>query len=111
MRFRIRYTRGARDDLDELYNHLLERDIETADRALAVIRKASDLLKTFPFTCRTVDSTNPFLRELVIPFGNLGYVALFEIEGGDAANAAPGDEMEGYVTILAVRHQREDDYR
>jgi hypothetical protein len=31
-----------------------------------------------------------FLRELIIPFGNSGYVALFEIEAG------------GYVTILAV---------
>ena len=38
------------------------------------------------------------LRELIIPFGNSGYVALFEIETG------------GHVTILALRHQREDDY-
>ena len=38
------------------------------------------------------------LRELVIPFGSAGYVALFEIEG------------PGHVTILAVRHQREEDY-
>jgi hypothetical protein len=42
---------------------------------------------------------NPFLRELVIPFGASGYVALFEIDN------------EETVTILAVRHQREDDYR
>jgi hypothetical protein len=41
---------------------------------------------------------NPFLRELIIPFGSAGYVLLFEI--GDAES----------VTILAVRHQREDDY-
>ena len=41
---------------------------------------------------------SPFLRDLVIPFGHSGYVALFEIE--DAAT----------VTILAVRHQLEDDY-
>jgi plasmid stabilization system protein ParE len=39
---------------------------------------------------------SPFLRELLIPHG--GYVALFEIE--DAST----------VTILAVRHQLEDDY-
>jgi hypothetical protein len=41
---------------------------------------------------------NPLLRELVIPFGSAGYVALFEIESFST------------VTILAVRHQREDDY-
>ena len=40
----------------------------------------------------------PFLRELLIPFGRSGYVLLFEIE--DAAT----------VTVLAVRHQLEDDY-
>jgi len=35
----------------------------------------------------------------VIPFGSAGYVALFEIED------------RSQVTILAVRHQREEDYR
>jgi hypothetical protein len=39
-----------------------------------------------------------FLRELIIPYGAAGYVALFEIED------------ESTVTILAIRHQREDDY-
>jgi len=34
----------------------------------------------------------------VIGFGDGGYVALFEIES------------ENIVTILAVRHQREEDY-
>jgi plasmid stabilization system protein ParE len=38
------------------------------------------------------------LRELVISFGGAGYVALFEIEDNET------------VTVLAVRHQREDDY-
>lgn len=50
-----------------------------------------------PFIYRKA-GTSPFLRELLIPFGNSGYVALFEIE--DAST----------VTILAVRHQLEDDY-
>ena len=56
-------------------------------------------LATFssPFTCRKAGQS-PFLRELVIPFGRSGYVALFEIE--DASN----------IVIVAVRHQLEDDY-
>ena len=41
---------------------------------------------------------SPFLRELLIPFGAAGFVALYEIK--DAAN----------VTVLAVRHQLADDY-
>jgi plasmid stabilization system protein ParE len=55
-------------------------------------------LGDFPFSCRKAPPENPFLRELIIPFGSAGYVLLFEI--GDAES----------VTILAVRHQREDDY-
>jgi len=35
---------------------------------------------------------------VLIPFGSSGYVTLFEIENNNT------------VTILAVRHQREDDY-
>jgi hypothetical protein len=35
---------------------------------------------------------------MVIPFGTAGYVALFEIEDSKT------------VTVLAIRHQRDDDY-
>jgi plasmid stabilization system protein ParE len=110
--FRVRYTRGARDDLKRLYGLLLEYDTAAAARALEAIRKATDLLANFPFTCRKVDETNPFLRELVISFGGAGYVALFEIEGAqrDVGPAPSAGESNHYVTILAVRHQREDDY-
>lgn len=110
MTFRVRYTRGARDDLKRLYGFLLERDIAAAQRTLDSIRKATNLLASFPFTCRKVDEGNPFIRELIISFGGSGYVALFEIEGDGAACAPPHDETEGQITILAVRHQREDDY-
>ncbi|WP_310634053.1 type II toxin-antitoxin system RelE/ParE family toxin [Paraburkholderia sp.] len=108
MSFRVRYTRGARDDLKRLYAFLLDYDIETAARALDAIRKAAELLCSFPFTCRKVDEANPFLRELVISFGGSGYVALFLIEGVEEDRPAP--DAERYITILAVRHQREDDY-
>jgi plasmid stabilization system protein ParE len=96
--YRVRYTQAARKDLHRLYAFLLEQDLATAERALQAIEKATGILQDFPFTCRKATPDNPFLRELLIPFGAAGYVALFEIEGGET------------VTILAVRHQREDDY-
>jgi plasmid stabilization system protein ParE len=96
--FRVRYTKAAREDLRRLYAHLLERDPPAARRARNKIAKGVELLKEFPFTCRKASPDSPFLRELVISFGSSGYVLLFEIE--DATT----------VTILAVRHQREDDY-
>ncbi|MEM5461564.1 type II toxin-antitoxin system RelE/ParE family toxin [Paraburkholderia phytofirmans] len=98
MTFRVRYTGGARRDLLRLYEFLLDRDIGAAERALEALRKSTELLAEFPFTCRKADANNPFLRELIVPFGSSGYVVLFEID--DATT----------VTILAVRHQREDDY-
>jgi plasmid stabilization system protein ParE len=106
--FRVRYTPVAREDLHALYDFLLQRDVEAASRALVAIREAVDLLRSFPFTCRKVDDANPFLRELVISFGRSGYVALFEIEGDiDDSRRKAADPC---VTILAIRHQREDDY-
>ena len=81
-----------------LYAFLVEDDLAAARNALEAIRKSVDLLQDFPFTCRKVSPDNPFLREMVISYGAGGYVALFEIEA------------EGMVTILAVRHQREEDY-
>jgi len=97
--YQIRFTKVAREDLKRLYRFLAERDIEAAKHALQAINKAIELLATFPFTCRKANTDSPFLRELLISFGVSGYVALFEIEENNN------------VTILAVRHQREDDYR
>ncbi|WDD90616.1 type II toxin-antitoxin system RelE/ParE family toxin (plasmid) [Burkholderia sp. FERM BP-3421] len=98
MSYRVRYTRAAREDLVRLYRFWLDEDLDTGERALATIRQSLTILQTFPFTCRKVDARNPFLRELIVSFGASGYVALFEIE----------DDRQ--VTILAIRHQREDDY-
>ena len=98
MSYRVRFTKAARDDLVRLYEFQLEHDLGAAQRALDAIGKSMELLQDFPFTCRKAVADNPFLRELLISFGAAGYVALFEIEDGRT------------VTILAIRHQREDDY-
>lgn len=98
-RYGVRFTREAELDLLRLYDFLLEKDVAAAGRALQAIERAVGLLRFSPFSCRKAARQTPFLRELVIPFGSAGYVALFEIE-------APRT-----VTILAVRHQREEDYR
>ncbi len=98
MSYRVRYTKAAREDLQRLYKFLLVRDLDAARRAREAIGKSIDFLRDFPFTCRKATPDNPFLREVVIPFGSDGYVALFEIEDNET------------VTILAIRHQREEDY-
>lgn len=104
MSFTVRLTREAEADLDRLFDFVLERelareggDLALAEQALAALRAGVATLRSSPFTCRKA-GRSPFLRELVIPFGRSGYVALFEIE--DSSN----------VVVLAVRHQLEDDY-
>ncbi|MGH9577354.1 MAG: type II toxin-antitoxin system RelE/ParE family toxin [Terriglobales bacterium] len=97
-RYRVRFTPEAEEDLLRLYDFLLDKDLGAAERALEAIKEATRLLQFSPFSCRKVRRNNPFLRELVIPFGSTGYVALYEIDGRST------------VTVLAVRHQREEDY-
>jgi plasmid stabilization system protein ParE len=101
--FTVRFTAQALEDLERLYDFVLERelhrggDLDIAERAIEAIGNGIAALSYSPFTCRKAGS-DPFVRELVIPFGASGYVALFEIEASNS------------VVIAAVRHQREDDY-
>lgn len=100
MTYRVRFTQEAEADLVRLYEFIIARDgtdWAVAERALDAIRNAVRSLEFSPFSCRKATAGNAFLRELVIPFGSAGYVALFEIDDDKT------------VTILAVRHQREDD--
>ena len=104
MSFRVRLTAEAADDLEQPFDFVLQRelqrhdgDLDVADHALTAVRNGIATLRQSPFTCRKV-GTSPFIRELIIPFGRSGYVALFEIV--DQEN----------IVVSAVRHQLEDDY-
>ena len=101
--FEVRYSEAAREDLLQLFDFLLDRaktaeDFDSAQLAVDAIRDTVERsLSRSPFVYRKAGDS-PFLRELLIPFRGAGYVALYEIK--DAA----------HVTVLAVRHQLEDDY-
>ena len=97
-RYRVRFTPEAEDDLLRFYDFLLEKDVTAAEHALDAIKGAVELLRFSPFSCRKALPDSPFLRELIIPFRSAGYIALFEIASASTVN------------ILAVRHQREEDW-
>ena len=104
MTFKVRLTRDAESDLDRLFDLLVERelardggDLNLPEQAVFALRAGMATLKSSPFTCRKAGDS-PFLRELIIPFGRSGYVALFEIES------------DSTVAVVAIRHQLEDDY-
>lgn len=104
MNYRVELTPQARQDLARWYDDLLDqaRTVEAlqwAERALAALDTALRIqLARSPFIYRPVPGSSGLRRELVIPVGAKGYVALYEI-------AAPG-----HVLVLAVRHQLEEDY-
>jgi len=98
MTYKLRVSTAAQEDLERLFEFLAANDLPSAIRARGAIEKAYEFTEMMPFACRKADESNPFLRELVIPFGAAGYVALFEIEDNKT------------VTVLAIRHQREEDF-
>ena len=103
MSFDVQLTPTAESDLERLFDHLLERaettdDLDRAQAAIDAIREVLQRqLAITPYSFRKA-AQSPAQRELIIPFGGTGYVALYEI-------VSPLK-----VAVLAVRHQREEDY-
>lgn len=99
-RYRVRVTREARDDLLRLIDFFAARDEATPREAIAALEAAFTTLSRLPYASRVARSPrpDPTLRELVVPFSRTGYVVLFRVT--DART----------VSVLAVRHQLEEDY-
>ena len=98
MTYKVRFESEAAADLERLWDFLADSDPSVAAAAIDAIQQAVLALTSFPFSFRKVEGGGPFLRELLIPFGSAGYVVLYDIGS------------EETITILAVRHQREEDY-
>lgn len=97
MTYQVRISAAAQADLERLFEFLAEHDYTAALRARIAIEKAYTLLTDFPLSCRHASDDNPSLREMLVSFGNTGYALLFEV-------------TPGIVTLLAMRHQHEEDY-
>lgn len=93
----VKISPRATQDLQRLYDFLAEKDERVADNALDTIETAFKLLAHFPEAWKPVEDG---LRELTIDYGRSGYLALYEY-----------DPDIDRVVILAVRHQRENDYK
>lgn len=89
MSFEVFLTDEAVKELDEL--------CVGNEHMLASFRRQTQVLMTNPFTCRVADS-NPFEREILIPAGDVGTVALFEIVNDET------------VVVVAFRKQREREH-
>lgn len=104
MTYRVVFSEAAAIDLEQLFDFALQReldsetgDLDVPERAVQAIKDGIVFLESSPFAFRKAGNS-AFIRELIIPFGRTGYVALFEIVDNST------------VIIGAIRHQREDDY-
>lgn len=88
-------TTIADREMEYCRSFLQEKNPRASRRAAQTIEKHLALLMTTPEMGRSVDDL-PGLRELVIPFGGSGYIALYR-----------HDIESDTVYILAFRHQKE----
>lgn len=91
-------TVGAAQGLERCRRFLAAKSPEAAGRAAQAIERQFLRLESAPDMGRPFLEL-PVLRELVIRFGDSGYVALYRHEPADDA-----------VYVLAVRHQKEAGY-
>jgi len=91
-------TEGAAEGLERCRQFLAAKTPEAARRAGQAIERQFLLLETAPDIGRPFPEM-PELRELVIAFGDSGYVAVYHHEPADDA-----------VYVLAFRHQKEAGY-
>jgi len=92
----VAFAARALADVERLSGFLAQRDARAARSAIDSIFDAIAVLRRHPLIGRPVEGP---LRELVISFGETGYVALYRFR-----------PRLDRVEVLALRHQREAGY-
>jgi plasmid stabilization system protein ParE len=87
------YAAHSLDHLERAFQFLRDSNLDAARHAVTAIQSAVDNLAGHPLVGRRIEGD---LRELIISYGQTGYVALYRF-------VVARDE----VRILAIRHQRE----
>jgi plasmid stabilization system protein ParE len=87
------YSARSLGHIERAFQFLREKNPDAALDAVAAIQSAVDHLRAHPLIGRRIEGE---LRELVISYGQTGYLALYRF-------VVSQDE----VRVLAIRHQRE----
>lgn len=91
---RVRWSREATRNLVELEAFLARNSPPAAARAAQIILDGVRQLRTFPASGRPADDTIDGTRDLIVPFGDGGYVIRYVLINDD-------------VVIIAIRHTRQ----
>ncbi|MBI2286570.1 MAG: type II toxin-antitoxin system RelE/ParE family toxin [Nitrosomonadales bacterium] len=91
---RLIWSAAAVRDMARLHRFLAQKNADAARRAIQSIRIGVKNLAAQPQIGRFAENQKPEFRELLIEFGDSGYITLYRY-------------ADDTVTILAVRHQKE----
>lgn len=87
------YSARSLDHIERAFQFLRDTNPSAASSAVEAIRSANENLAAHPLVGRRIEGE---LRELIISYGQTGYVALYRF-------VIARDE----IRVLAIRHQRE----
>ena len=87
------YSARSLDHLERAFRFLRDKHPSAAISAVEAIRSGIDNLSAHPLVGRRIEGE---LRELVISYGQTGYVALYRFV-----------VAQNEIRVLAIRHQRE----
>ena len=91
---RLIWTPSALLDVQRLYRFLVVKNPDAARRAVNAIRQGVKVLEQQPRVGRPVEEMDNEYRDWIIDFGDSGYVARYRVD-------------PQFVSVLAVRHQKE----
>ncbi len=91
---RLIWTPSALVDVQRLYRFLVVKNPDAARRAVKAIRQGVKVLEQQPKVGRPVEEMDNEYRDWIIDFGDSGYVARYRVD-------------PQFVSVLAVRHQKE----
>ena len=91
---RLIWSPAALLDVRRLYDFLKPKDLDAAKRAVKAIRQGVKVLDKQSGVGRPVEDMEDEFRDWIIDFGDSGYVARYRVD-------------PQFVSVLAVRHQKE----
>ena len=91
---RLIWSPAALLDVKQLYDFRKPKDFSAAKRAVKAIRQGVKVLEKQSGVGRPVEDMEDEFRDWIIDFGDSGHVVRYRVD-------------QSFVTVLAVRHQKE----
>ena len=91
---RLIWSPAALLDIKRFYDFLKAKDLDAAKRAVKAIRQGVKVLEKQSGVGRPVEGMEDEFRDWIIDYGDSGYVVRYRVD-------------QRFITVLALRHQKE----